>query len=148
MKTILFGLLALGAATGGHGAEALRDDGVRYLPDIQGRLAGAHGFTPTNVCLRRKDSEITQCAYTDSAGRFRLPSFGEIHRARPEDHDWPGSEYPEYWLELGTRTKSEKRLWTVELMTRKHVPIRLDCDPTRSGREGAAPAYCERMSAP
>lgn len=125
MKAILLGvaLAALCTATDGRGAEATRDDGVRYLPDIHGQLAGARGYVPTNVCLRRKGSEITQCAYTDSVGRFRLPSFGEIHRVQPGDPDWHGSEYPEYWLELGTRTRSEKRLWTVELAARRRWPM-------------------------
>ena len=149
MKAILLGvaLAALCTATDGRGAEATRDDGVRYLPDIHGQLAGARGYVPTNVCLRRKGSEITQCAYTDSVGRFRLPSFGEIHRVQPGDPDWHGSEYPEDWLELGTRTRSEKRLWTVELAARRHVAIRLDCDPARA--VGGTPStYCERRSAP
>jgi|GEM_PF-5477619 len=124
------------------------DDGVRYLPDIHGRLAGARGFVPTNVCLRREGSEITQCAYTDSEGRFRLPGFGAVHPARPGDHDGHGGEYPDYWLELGTRTKATRRLWTVELFDRRHVPLHLDCDPARPVAGAAGPVYCERRSAP
>lgn len=125
-------------------------DGIRYLPDIQGRLAGARGYAPVNVCLRHAGSEITQCAYTDSEGRFRLPSFGEVHRVRKGDGDGHGAEYPEYWLELGTRTKSERRLWTVEFVDRKRTAIRLDCDPARETKGGAAPVYCEleRQAAP
>lgn len=148
--TVALVLVCVSAATMqvAHGADPARDDGVRYLPDIHGRLAGARGDMPTNVCLRRTGSEITQCAYTDSAGRFRLPSFGEIHPARPGEHDWHGAEYPEYWLELGTRTKDPRRLWTVDLVDRRHVGIALDCDPSRRTQGDAAPVLCENRKAP
>ena len=145
MKTAVAGLSLLFATIASAPAGAAgAGEGVRYLPEIFGRLAGASGYEPVNVCLRRKGSEITQCAYTDSGGRFRLPSFGEVHRVRDGDADWHGAEYPEYWLEVGTRTKSEKRLWTVELVDRKRVAVRLDCDPARTSKDGAAPVYCER----
>ena len=127
-------------------ARAADADAIRYTPEIFGRLAGARGYAPKNVCLRHSGSEITQCAYTNSEGRFYIPSFGEVH---PDRAAGAGKKpaYPDYWLEVGTRTAAATRMYTVGLVDREGAVLQLDCDPSRPASMGAA-RLCEPRSTP
>jgi hypothetical protein len=138
MRLPIAGLTVLAAAAAVQAAG--REPEVRYVPEIFGRLAGVRGYRPTNVCLRHTGSEITQCAYTDSEGRFRLPSFGEVHPERASVAGKDVESYPDYWLEVGTRSDLVTRFQAIELVRRKNVAIHLECDLAR----GASLAKCER----
>ncbi|TCO38934.1 hypothetical protein [Dokdonella fugitiva] len=124
LAVFFFALATVAAHAAGAGDE-------RYLPDIRGRLRGVSAYPPTNVCLRHSGSEATQCAYTDMEGRFYIPSFGSVRsRAETEGDDTPGG-YPEFWLELGTRTGVVTRLHSVRLGDRR-AELHLECNLERT----------------
>ncbi|HEU4665706.1 MAG TPA: hypothetical protein VFS55_16885 [Dokdonella sp.] len=125
------------AAVAAHGVDAGR---VRYVPEIVGRLAGVPAYPPTNVCLRHSGSESTQCAYTDMDGRFRIPSFGQVHPEPAGDDDARPPAYADYWLELGTRTKTVTRLQDIGLSDSGRVVLRLECDLSRKPTSGLCQA--------
>lgn len=125
------------ASVAAHGSDA---GSVRYVPEIVGRLAGVPAYPPTNVCLRHSGSESTQCAYTDMQGRFRIPSFGEVHPEPARDDDAPPAAYADYWLEIGTRTKTVTRLRDIDLVDHGRVVLHLECDASRHAPTGRCEA--------
>jgi hypothetical protein len=126
MKHLLVLLFAFASA-----AAQAADADVRYVPEIRGRLVGVRAYPPTNVCLRHGGSESTQCAYTDTDGRFHIPSFGSVRAGAVTVGSRTIEGYPEFWLELGTRTDVITRLHSVRLGDRG-AELYLDCDLDRA----------------
>ncbi|HEY6942867.1 hypothetical protein [Dokdonella sp.] len=126
------GVLLAIAGVAAHGADP---GSVRYVPEIVGRLAGVPAYPPTNVCLRHSGSESTQCAYTDMQGRFRIPSFGEVHPEPASEDEARPPVYADYWLELGTRTQAPRRLRPLGLVGEADAVLHLDCDLARAGSD-------------
>ena len=136
MKRSIVSVFAF-ASIAAHAADA---GGARYVPEIFGRIAGVQAYPPTNVCLRHSGSESTQCAYTDMQGRFRIPSFGQVHPEPARDGDASPPAYADYWLELGTRTKTVTRLRSIDLVEHGRAGLHLECDLARTARSDACEA--------
>jgi hypothetical protein len=137
MRRIVFSTLLLTCAS----ASGIASDPPKYTPAIHGRLLSGGRPVTSNVCLRRSDSEVRACGYTDFDGRFYIPYSGPLVPDTSEERKEPAPRFPAYWLEYG-RIGAAKRLAPVDLVDDRHSTITLDCDLGHAARSGDDPGLC------
>jgi hypothetical protein len=131
-------LLVLACAS----AFAAQPDAKQYTPEIHGVLMNGTQPLSSNVCLRRSGSEIRACGYTDSAGRFYIPSMGPLHSASADaDTDAPAVPRS-YWLETGHVAAAQK-LWPIKPVNNKFSAVEIDCDVSRRHGEDREFRACD-----
>lgn len=111
-----------------------------YTPEIHGMLTSGRQPVASNVCLRQSDSEIRNCGYADSSGRFFIGSASV--RRSPLIDEKAAKEPLRFWLETGN-VQSPQKLWPIEASVDRNAAIDLACDMAQPGRNDPTFRSCD-----
>lgn len=125
-------------------AVASASEPATYTPEIHGVLTSGRQPAASNVCLRQSDSEIRNCGYADTSGRFFISS-GPVRRS-PLIDEKAAKRPLKFWLETGN-VQSPQKLWPIEASVDRNAAIDLSCDMAAPGRSDPTFRSCDAKPA-
>ena len=121
-------------------AAASAGEAKTYTPEIHGMLTSGRQPVASNVCLRQSDSEIRNCGYADTSGRFFI---GSAPVRRSPVLDEKAAKAPlRFWLETGN-VQTPQKLWPIEPSFDRNAAIDLACDMAQPGRSDPTFRTCD-----